>query len=168
MNFLDFSYKSDPRKPYKDLALIKMKREVSDIYVLPMCQEEHHTYLGELLGACGLGSVSGDRRNPVYPDILLETYFYDQNYTTSQREFSPDNCKYDQICTEPGFEGSNICYLDDGGPLYAFDLSTIQPKCVIGLASYVTNVGNGCDGYSVFVNLEAFQAKILKIIEQYT
>ena len=77
----------------------------------------------------------------------------------SQEIFELDSCPEDQICTFPHLHGldTNICYMDDGSPLYTLHCSTGLPECVLGVASYYNiqfdNLENSCRGGSYFASV---------------
>ena len=66
---------------------------------------------------------------------LYETVFERHN------PFSWNACPAGDICTENVIDDSNMCFQDEGGPLYGIGCSTergfiLQPSCLYGVASY--------------------------------
>ena len=70
----------------------------------------------------------------------------------------PVKCRGDQICTIPFIDGGNICYMDDGSPLFKMACGTMQPECLYGVASYFrsnnrSSDDNYCNGGSYFASV---------------
>ena len=81
-----------------------------------------------------------------------------------------DWCAADKICTQPMFEGSNICAMDDGGPLYKLACETRVPECLYGVVShsrskYVQGQEfQRCNGGSFFANVPRVIRWIVAVI----
>ncbi|XP_075260066.1 thrombin-like enzyme agkihpin-1 [Convolutriloba macropyga] len=141
----------------EDIVLLKLaakNRFMPKFRIIPLCTEgvDH----GTILGTCGLGSISRQ-------DLILPTGLKEARLKASKFRYDGlldlDFCPVDQICTFPAQFGSdtNICYMDEGNPLYKFDCSTGLPVCVIGVASHynvhLNHVNDMCTGGSYFASV---------------
>ena len=96
-------------------------------------------------------------------------------YQTLLEAVSPLNpvyCREDQICTIPAIEGGNICFMDDGSPLYILQCGTMEPLCLYGVAStyrsyFKSNRDNYCNGGSYFASVVYFDEWINEIVTWY-
>ena len=73
-----------------------------------------------------------------------------------------DVCPKSNICTEPITEGSSICSMDIGGPLFTLKCGSKEASCLYGVASYFDSLpppsGSAgskliCNGGSIFANI---------------
>ena len=90
---------------------------------------------------------------------VQEGYFFQTIFDSSSppAEQIISFCRDDQVCVESAIEGTNICHLDDGIPLYTFECGTITPKCIYGVASYYKSrtdePGRICNDGSFFASV---------------
>ncbi|XP_075239571.1 azurocidin-like [Convolutriloba macropyga] len=176
-------------KPTNNIALIMLKDPISNPNViLPVCNGNFNP--GVQLGTCGMGSISGKIRH--YPANLWETFF--KEVTTTQfhwtqgisvfmpvRPMARIRCPHDLICTQSMVGRSNICFKDEGNPLYALDpCSSAQPStsavnarggalCLYGVASYYQSKSSEpsadkCDNGSYFARVPIHASWIERII----
>ena len=87
---------------------------------------------------------------------MQEAFFFQTFLEPSAPNLEIRQCRLDNICVESAIHNSNICYLDDGNPLYTFQCGTFTPKCIFGVASYHKNQGQFCNGGSFFANVPLF------------
>ncbi|XP_075240060.1 myeloblastin-like [Convolutriloba macropyga] len=121
-------------RPLNDIALLKMTAPLSGrVHVLPLCSEWLSP--ADKLATCGMGTTTGTGKSFEIPEQLQEAnfnlalYFFDELSSLTQ-------CRDDNVCVYDNIQYSNICYMDDGGPLYTFWCGTHQPECLYGVASY--------------------------------
>ena len=128
-----------------NIVLIQLRRSVRDApyHMINLCQkqEEH----GTKLGTCSMGSTLA--RRPVFPSRLKETFFAETKFL-SQNPYDMRLCREDIVCVEQlrGIPRSNLCFKDDGAPLYTLKCGLRVPDCLYGIASnyenYVTKSGS--------------------------
>lgn len=146
-------------QPRMDLALIKTKRKIWGAlrHRLPLCPTPipEHSYPMTLLGTAGMGLTELSISSHTIPEVLQETLLVQIKYTN---ENSNVLCRTDNICTKPFISKSNICLMDEGGPLYKFRCGSLEPECLYGVASYSLRSSNEtwCDGGSFFTNVYVF------------
>ena len=137
--------------------------------IFPCSTELDH---GSIVGTCGMGSTSGTQHD--YPQTLRETELRTSNLAepfsvldTGKRK----RCRDDVVCTTRITTGSNICYKDEGNPLYVINrcqLHGIQPFCLYGVATHYEgkirgNNSNPCNGKSYFAKVPHFNRWIQMI-----
>ena len=144
-----------------DLAILKTGRPIWGAAGrgLPLCPgplpEIFHRLT--LFGTCGMGSLITAKRSYSFPIVLQETFFSLSNFKYRNNS---EACRADNICTVPLLESSNICFMDQGGPLYKFKCGTLEPECLYGIASYSMDrfdtPNRVCNNGSFFVDLSVF------------
>ena len=130
-----------------------MRGQVEDSTSLPICQVLPK--LGKTLATCGLGTSSQTSFDK--PRCLREAYFYESVFENPVSD-DYETCLPSNICTEPLREGSSICTMDTGNPLFTTTCGLkMIPKCLYGVASYfhssLDTPGKICNGGSVFTNV---------------
>ncbi|XP_063727517.1 azurocidin-like [Symsagittifera roscoffensis] len=156
-------------RPKNDLAILKLKYHIPGtwFYALPICSEEvpETDYGSTLVGSCGMGYVSTSRDHTAVSHKLKEIYFTMTIFDSSEGLFF-SRCREDNICTTPILDGGNICIMDEGGPLFKFHCDTMEPECILGVASYSMSKPNTsvptqhreiCNDGSYFTRLSLFQ-----------
>ncbi|XP_075256148.1 plasminogen-like [Convolutriloba macropyga] len=155
-----------------DLAILKLSRQIkhtnrTNIFI-PICQRpltelEMHQVL---LGTCGMGSNTGMIHSISSAHVLHETVFTMSLFDNEEGNFFTP-CRSDNICTDPVFHGSNICNMDFGGPLYRMKCGSMQPECLLGIASYAGNRSTTpleiCNSGSYFVKISQFYPWIIRV-----
>ncbi|XP_075254630.1 chymotrypsinogen B-like isoform X1 [Convolutriloba macropyga] len=142
-------------EPQNNLALLKLVRPIREgRNMIALCDGPQNL---DMLATCGMGDTSGTGSEFTLPTVLQEGYFFET--TTHYVDQLPLICSDDVICTENvnGIE-SNICYMDDGGPLYSLKCGTRTPKCLYGIASYHRSLSPApsprCNGGSFFARVD--------------
>ncbi|XP_063729194.1 trypsin-like [Symsagittifera roscoffensis] len=154
---------------YNNLALLRLyhKIEARHFFHLPLCSEEQPH--GTRMGTCGLGSTSTGVHE--YPEVLMETYFREAKFLTSGL-LSFDWCREDNVCGTPIVQGSNICAMDEGGPLFLTYCDSSVPTCLYGIGSFFTNRDGSeffrCNGHSVFTNIPKMKSWIEQTTEVFS
>ncbi|XP_075256326.1 testisin-like [Convolutriloba macropyga] len=147
--------------PAHDVAVLKTSRPMKDAFLraLPICRRltSIYSWFNTTLASCGLGSTSPDEDKKVYPNVLQEMLFTQTTFE-GVGYVEPVKCRGDQICTIPFIDGGNICYMDDGSPLFKMACGTMQPECLYGVASYFrsnnrSSDDNYCNGGSYFASV---------------
>ena len=136
-------------KAVNNIAVIKLTQTVpnAEEHILRLCNGSFRT--GIRLGTCGMGSLSGKTRQ--YPSYLWEAPFAEVTTIpfTWNHKISPHMprtplprvlCRNDVICSRPLWGRSNICFKDEGSPLYALD-----PCGATSEVSHILNI-NDCIG----------------------
>ncbi|XP_063719202.1 uncharacterized protein LOC134845981 [Symsagittifera roscoffensis] len=81
----------------------------------------------------GLGVTSTKFRT--FPATLVEANFYESKFLYSNI-WQTDFCPPYLICVDPITKGTNICFQDDGSPLYTSSCDTKHGDCLLGVASF--------------------------------
>ena len=81
-------------------------------------------------------------------------------------------CPASSICTHSIREGSNICLMDEGGPLYVLRCDNKMPQCLYGVADYFISDPNTppysvCNGGSFFTRITHYRAWIDRIVHAF-
>ncbi|XP_063714228.1 brachyurin-like [Symsagittifera roscoffensis] len=137
-----------------DIAMLQLQRPISDrARIIPLCSSK--LIHGSPVRTCGMGSTNG--RTFDFPDILHEAHFQTNDFESINPFIlnGIKKCREDQVCVQspPTSTKSNICYLDDGGPLYTLQCGTGVADCLYGVASYSkskTRKGEKCNDGSYF------------------
>ena len=142
--------------PRYDIALLKLSSPVHGQFeLIDLCSRKIGGW--QPLGAMGLGAISGQTFE--LPDTLLETVFH-ETYFQSTNVFNLRFCKEYNVCTETLFHGSNMCAMDQGGPLVTYYCETSVPQCLYGVTSfYLSKNGHprdACNGGSTFTSIPYF------------
>ena len=104
---------------------------------------------------------------------IQEGFFFQTIFESNTAPQGQTNkfCRNDQICVNSATEGTNICHLDDGIPLYTFECETFTPKCLYGVASYYSNrldtPGQICNGGSFFASVSNLHSWIQSTMMTY-
>ncbi|XP_075263565.1 neutrophil elastase-like isoform X2 [Convolutriloba macropyga] len=159
-----------------DLALVLIDRPIrnSGSISIPICNHLIPTYLLHTvqLASCGLGIASPEKDDPIYPSRLQEMLFEQTVFMESDHNpFDLRMCRIDNICTTPAIEGGNICFMDEGSPLYQLRCGTLEPDCLYGVASFFrsskeNSSNHQCNAGSYFSNVIYFGEWILDVIER--
>ena len=93
----------------------------------------------------------------------MEAYFTKKILPINPFDFRPSSP--DLIAVEPIAPFSGMCHLDEGGPLYLFDLDSLTPLCIMGIFSYSvpdpgSNPGERCNGKDFFASVPEMYAFI--------
>merc|ERR1712062_63500 len=147
-----------------DIAVLRLKRPVvpeetlrlNPDLILPICTGGRFEERG-YLGFSGHGTPSG-LYNDSHTRYPYELNFLESDFASRSKH---EMCRMDNVCVVQNFpvEGSNICFNDDGSPLFALhDCGNFYtPKCLYGIASYFRNSSNWvCDNGSFFTNIPYF------------
>ncbi|XP_075263700.1 uncharacterized protein LOC142355387 [Convolutriloba macropyga] len=144
-------------KPINDVAILRLADPIEERWRrIPLCWNSFD--IGTKIATCGMGTKN--RTVPYFPLRLLEAYLVETKHIRLTCEAFPVRyipprepvapCPDDVICTQSIIPGSNICYKDEGSPLYVVNScadtqwprirgsSTLrgQAKCLYGVASY--------------------------------
>ena len=81
----------------------------------------------------------------------------------------PLTCRDDLVCTIPAIDGGNICFMDEGSPLFKMKCGISEVECLYGVASFHRdiNVNDGndiCNGGSYFTSVVKFKEWIMDIL----
>ncbi|XP_075239501.1 chymotrypsinogen B-like [Convolutriloba macropyga] len=155
--FIHPNYRRDQISPNNDLALLKLHTQVqNETWVSNICTQDDCNPVGMILGACGMGLTSTPQISMDFPARLQEMHFHEATFS-SVNPFEMATCPDTTICTFPIIEGGNVCYADDGGPLYKLSPSSNSPACLYGVTSYFLNradtPGLQCNAGSFFTRL---------------
>ncbi|XP_063729190.1 chymotrypsin-1-like isoform X2 [Symsagittifera roscoffensis] len=146
------------------VGLLRLAEPVSvseDMYFLDVCR--WHAKENELLGTCGMGTVSRDHN--MEPVTLRELYMLEE-----KGGFFLNYCPVDEICTS-SISTDSLCRGDFGGPLYRFFERTTRPMCVYGVSSYTGNEPDeqeDCIGTHYFANVPFFYDWIVTTIHSHS
>ncbi|XP_075256368.1 myeloblastin-like isoform X2 [Convolutriloba macropyga] len=148
--------------PKNDLALLKTDHDIlgAQSSLLKICSEDqfNENPIHVMLGTCGMGSVITSNKDLSYPDTLREMYLRPHPWMYIQEYQVP--CRDDNICTTSVLDRSNICFMDQGGPLYKLRCGSLEPECLYGVASYsmcrMDTPNDVCNYGSYFVNISKF------------
>ncbi|XP_075261396.1 chymotrypsinogen A-like isoform X1 [Convolutriloba macropyga] len=154
-------------KPGNSIALLQLQAPIAELSSLIFaCSTD--TDHGTLVGTCGMGSTSGTQHN--YPTALQEIELKTNKMakTFSVKDiWKREKCRDDVVCTTRTTRGSNICFKDEGNPLYIVNRCgpNGRPVCLYGVATHFEgkirgNNSNQCDGRSYFAKVPHFHSWI--------
>ncbi|XP_075255909.1 uncharacterized protein LOC142348436 [Convolutriloba macropyga] len=108
----------------------------------------------------------------VYPQTLQKAYFHETRFIGTNNPFRLDICPDGLICVQPISGHSNLCYFDDGSPLYTAltcQGEVSREHCLYGVSSYFkkegVNPNETCNGGSFFTRALLFYDWIYNTIE---
>ncbi|XP_075256342.1 myeloblastin-like [Convolutriloba macropyga] len=158
-------------QPINDLAILKTSLAIlrAGSMYLPLCNSEvpEDNYPEVLVGTCGLGSTSTGRYT-INPAVKLREMFFTLTSFDTSGGMNYAACREDNYCTVPVFEGGNICAMDYGGPFFKLHCDTLEPECLLGVASYSLskhdNLMENCNDGSFFVKIAKFEEWIDRVL----
>ncbi|XP_075255331.1 myeloblastin-like [Convolutriloba macropyga] len=154
--------------PHNDIAVVKTHFEIENGNELGirLCELEEAAITDdidkEIIGFCGMGSCATDADRSVLPRILKQMIFKRTVMNKHIRDPRfPELCPEEMICVKPVIEHGNICFMDDGGPLYKFLSRSMVPDCLLGIASFSVARDDTpmdvCNNGSFFTNVPLFK-----------
>ena len=164
--------------PHNDIALIKTDEAIENgnEIAIRLCDLHESTITKdidkEIIGFCGMGSCVRDRTRTILPNELQQMIFKRTvlNHHVKDPRF-PEPCPEDMICVKPVIEHGNICFMDDGGPLYKFLSRSMVPDCLLGIASFSVSRDDTpmevCNNGSFFTNVPLFKDWIEFVMDEY-
>ena len=154
-----------------NIALLQLRVPVKNAlkHIIRLCRtpEDH----GTRVGTCSMGSISAPR--PSFPIRLREAVFTEDKFV-SRNPYDMRLCREDFVCTEriPGDETTNLCYKDDGAPLYTMKCGSRIPDCLYGIASHYQALptrrsgrSSRCTGGSYFASIPHLHDWIMKTMQ---
>ena len=161
-------------KQGNNIILLQLFQPITDQskFLTPCrCRVEH----GTPMGTCGFGSLFGT--SEIFPETLQETVLLESKLALPVNPFVLERrkrCRDDVVCTTRVKKGANLCFRDEGNPLYLFESGKFdQPACLYGIATHYesrfnlkTDALNKCDGGSFFASVTHFYSWISTITTQ--
>ena len=116
----------------------------------------------------GRGSTTTNASYSFIPRRLRESMAKKSAFKNDQKEPCPDK----EVCVTPFIHGTNICRMDDGGPLFKPECKDLKiSQCLYGVTSYYANKIDSpdhvCNDGSFFVHVPQYYEWVHQIIARY-